>query len=396
MRDLLAQAFGELKADRFRTLLSLLGVAIGIFSIVAALTLVDSLKTVVHEGFESYGGDLLFVDREPLEPDLNEDGVFRWWAYASRPPVSWREYKFLKDRGGALTEDRAFGRIAYVGYGQDVVGVAGDWTLLVPQALSAGRGFTAAEVEEGAAVTLVGAEVDAQCGDPLWIDGARYEVIGVFEKAGAGTVSPVDVDRVRLVPYRTMRGAVLRSSILLSDADEARIRGLMRACRRIRPGEPDDFALNRLSFLLDEMNDLFALVSRIGWMIGLFSLLVGGIGMANMLYVSVEERRTQIGICRALGAPRRVIVGQFLGESAMLSLLGGLSGIALAGLAILAVKGWNVMQATSGPGGSLPLGLSLRATLSGLGISLVIGLLSGVAPARSAARLAPVEAMAAK
>ena len=395
MRELLAQAFGELKADRFRTLLSLLGVAIGIFSIVAALTLVDSMQAVVREGFEAYGGDLLFVDREPLEPDLNEDGVFRWWAYASQPPVSWREYRFLKERGGAA-DGRAFSKIAYAAYGRDVVGVAGDWTLLVPQALAAGRGFTAAEVEAGAAVTVVGTEVDAKCGGALWIEGVRYEVIGVFEKAGAGTVSPVDVDRVRLVPYRTMRGPALRSSILLADADVAKVRGMMRACRRLRPDEADDFALNRLSFLLDEMNEIFALVSRMGWIIGLFSLLVGGIGIANMLYVSVEERRSQIGICRALGAPRRVIIRQFLGESAVLSALGGLAGIALAGLAILAVKGWATVQGASGTGGSLPLVLSLRAILSGLGISLVIGLLFGVAPARSAAHLTPVEAIAAK
>jgi len=395
MRELLAQAFGELKADRFRTLLSLLGVAIGIFSIVAALTLVDSMQAVVREGFAAYGGDLLFVDREPLEPDLNEDGVFRWWAYVSRPPVSWREYRFLKERGGG-DDSRAFSRIAYAAYGRDVVGVAGDWTLLVPQTLAAGRGFTAAELETGAAVAVVGAEVEARCGRALWIEGVRYEVVGILEKTGAGMVSPVDVDRVRLVPYRTLHGPELRSSILLADADEAKVRGLMRACRRLRPDEADDFALNRLSFLLDEMNEIFALVSRMGWIIGLFSLLVGGIGIANMLYVSVEERRSQIGICRALGAPRRVIVRQFLGESAVLSALGGLAGIALAALAILAVKGWVAIQGAPGTGGSLPLVLSLRAVLSGFGISLVIGLLFGVAPARSAARLAPVEAIAAK
>lgn len=385
MHDFLAQAFRELKADRFRTLLSLLGVAIGIFSIVAALTLVDSMQAVVREGFDAYGGDLLFVDREPLEPDLNEDGVFRWWAYASRPPVTWREYRFLRERGEA-GDSRVFSRMAFAAYGRDAVGVAGDWMLLVPQALAAGRGFSAAEVEAGAAVTVVGAEVDAKCGGALWIDGARYEVIGVFEKAGAGTVSPVDVDRVRLVPYRMMRGPELRSSILLADADEAKVRSLMRACRRLRPDEADDFALNRLSFLLDEMNEIFALVSRMGWIIGLFSLLVGGIGIANMLYVSVEERRSQIGICRALGAPRRIIVRQFLGESAVLSLLGGEAGVVLAAVAVLLAKQWV----------AIPLVLSLRSTFSGLGISLVIGLLFGVAPARSAARLAPVEAIAAK
>ena len=119
MNDFWTQAFRQLKADRFRTLLSLLGVAIGIFSIVAALTLVDSVQTSVREGFSAFGSDLLFIDREPLEPDLNEDGVFRWWEYATRPSLTWREYQYVKERG----DGKAFDQIAFAAYGQETVGV---------------------------------------------------------------------------------------------------------------------------------------------------------------------------------------------------------------------------------------------------------------------------------
>lgn len=384
MRDVLAQVLRELGADRFRTRLSLLGVAVGIFSIVATLTLVDAVQESIREGFSAYGGEVLFVDRVPLEPDLNEDGQFRWWAYAQRPPVSWREYRFLAERGAG----EAFMDIAFAGYGASCVGVAGDWRLLVPQPLSEGRGFTERELRDALPVVLVGSAVEARqgvplrVGDPLWIEGTRYEVIGIFEKAGFNTVSTVDVDQARLVPCRGPKTAWIRSSILLAGADEAKVRLLMRECRRLGPHQEDNFSLNRLSFLLDEMNDLFRLVAKLGWIVGIFSLLVGGFGIANMLYVSVEERKPQIGICRALGAPRSIIIRQFLAEAAILSLLGGLAGIAFVQVILLILRQFVDF---------LPLLLSPEAFLSGLLVSLLLGLIFGVSPARHAAYLHPAE-----
>lgn len=387
MNDFWTQAFRQLKADRFRTLLSLLGVAIGIFSIVAALTLVDSVQTSVREGFSAFGSDLLFIDREPLEPDLNEDGVFRWWEYATRPSVTWREYQYVKEIG----DGTAFDQIAFAAYGPETVGVDGNWSLLVPQSLAQGRYFTQRELEEGLPVVIVGSAVEATggrkitCGDPLWLEGKRYEVIGVFAKAGLTTVSPVDVDKVRLVSYKSQRQAPIRSSIVVSGANPERIRTIIREYRRLSPGQENNFALNRLSFLLDEINEIFALLSKLGWIIGIFSLLVGGFGIANMLYVSVEERKPQIGICRALGAKRRRIEREFLGEATILSLMGGSAGIALVEILLLTFRLSGKM--------SLPLSLSPRAIMTGLIVAIIIGLVFGVAPARHAAKLHPVEAI---
>ena len=140
------------------------------------------------------------------------------------------------------------------------------------------------------------------------------------------------------------------------------------------------------------MTSIFKLVAKLGWIIGVFSLLVGGFGIANMLYVSVEERRPQIGICRALGARRRVIVRQFLSESAALSLLGGLAGMALvqALLWILRLV-LNARSVGTGAADLLPLFLPLHAVLSGLAAALLIGLLFGVSPARRASLLPPTE-----
>ena len=384
MRDVLAQVLRELGADRFRTRLSLLGVAVGIFSIVAALTLVDAVQESIREGFSAYGGDVLFVDREPLEPDLNEDGQFRWWAYAQRPAVSWREFRYLQERGAG----EAFTSIAYVGYGASCVGVAGDWRLLVQQPLAAGRGFTERELQDALPVVVVGSKIESRkgvpihCGDPLWIEGSRYEVIGIFDQAGFNTVSTVDVDQVRLIPTKGQQKEWLRSSILLSGADETKVRSLMRECRRLGPLQEDDFALNRLSFLLEEMNDIFRMVARLGWIVGIFALLVGGVGIANMLYVSVEERKPQIGICRALGARRQTIVRQFLAEAAILSLLGGIAGIAFIQINLLILGQFIDF---------LPMIVSAKALLSGILVSLTLGLVFGVSPARHAAQLQPVD-----
>ena len=397
MGDYLAQAFREMKADRFRTRLSLLGVAVGIFSIVAALTLVDAMQRSIREGFAVYGSNILFIDRMPLEPDLDDGGHFRWWNYALRPEVSWQEYRYLEQNG-----EEAFSGIAFARYGPERVGIAGDWRLLVPGQLAEGRGFTERELREGAPVLMVGAEVrrdenrtgnsrPLRCGESLWIEGVRYEVIGRFAKAGMNTVSTVDVDRVRLVPERTMKDESARCSILLADAEEEAVRALMRACRRLGPGQRDNFALNRLSYLLDEMNSIFSMVAKLGWIVGIFSLLVGGFGIANMLYVSVEERRPQIGICRALGAKRHVIVRQFLGEAVALSVLGGLAGILFVQILLLLLQAFLAMK--GGITAFLPLTLSPRAIASGLSAAFLIGLLFGVTPARRASLLAPVEAI---
>lgn len=365
--------------DRFRTALSLLGVAIGIFAIVAALTVVDSVQKAVRDSFDRFGSDILFIEREPLEPDLDEDGVFRCWEYAARPDVSYREYRFLKEQG--VGEEAS---LAFVAYGAACTGVAGDWQLLVRQPLREGRPFTEQELAGGAPVALVGCDVE-HSGTMLWRDGVPYRIIGVFERTGAGTVCPLDIDQACLIPYQALQGPVLRGSILAAGADEQRLRLLMRQVRRLSPAQPDDFAFNRLSFLIDEMTEVFQMVSRLGWIVGFFSLLVGGFGVANILYVSVEERKPQIGLCRALGARRRTLVRQFLREAVVLSLAGGGAGIGLVGLAILVFN--RFLPAT------LTLGLSLHAALSGLAASLLLGLLFGAAPARFAARLDPVESM---
>ena len=198
------------------------------------------------------------------------------------------------------------------------------------------------------------------------------------------TVSPVDIDHVLLVPYKSMKGPVLRSSIAVAEADANAVRERMRNYRRLSPLDADNFAINRMSFLRDEINEIFRLVARLGWLVGLFSLLAGGIGMANMLYVAIEERKAEIGLLRAVGARKRDISRQFRIEAAGQSLLGGCAGILLAVITTVIV---NLFVA------QLKLSITPTAALSGIIASLIIGFTFGAAPAKAAARLNPVEAL---
>ena len=409
MRDLLA--------DKLRTTLSLAGVSIGIFSIVAVFTVVDSLKESVNEGFRKFGSDVVIVERVPLEPDFDRDGRQKLWQYESRPQIGWPEYLFLQENSAAAGNmafsasfemECAAGRESYDEGA--FVAVDGDWRMLVQEKILHGRGFTSGELASGAAVTIIGSEVAqklfADIADPvgrmITVRGVPLRIIGLFDSAGDNLVGMMDVDCVRLIPIRfalriaDITSPAVKTRIIASphQAGESRpdgiskeelkseLRMLMRQYRRLRPAQEDDFALNELSFVAEQFRSVFGMVNTVGWLVGIFSLLVGGFGIANIMYVSVEERTRIIGIKKALGARKRVITMQFLTEAATLSTFGGLAGILLVWFATLLI-----------PDTLFPIYLSLVNVLKGIAIALLIGVVSGVAPARYAASLHPVEAI---
>ena len=409
MRDLLA--------DKFRTTLSLAGVSIGIFSIVAVFTVVDSLKESVNEGFRKFGRDVVMVERVPLEPDFDRDGRQKLWQYESRPQIGWPEYLFLQENSAAAGNmafsasfemECAAGRESYDEGA--FVAVDGDWRMLVQEKILHGRGFTSGELASGAAVTIIGSEVAqklfADIADPvgrmITVRGVPLRVIGIFDSAGDNLVGMTDVDCVRLIPVRfafriaDITSPAVKTRIIASphqagerssdgiskEEFKSELRMLMRQYRRLRPVQEDDFALNELSFVAEQFRSVFGMVNTVGWVVGIFSLLVGGFGIVNIMYVSVEERTRIIGIKKALGARKRVITMQFLAEAATLSTLGGLAGIVLVWFATLLI-----------PDTLFPIYLSPSNVLKGIAIALVIGVVSGVAPARYAASLYPVEAI---
>ena len=165
---------------------------------------------------------------------------------------------------------------------------------------------------------------------------------------------------------------------------EDEVRGAMRSIRRLSPSDEDNFALNRASFISDKLNDIFRSLSLMGWIIAAFSILVGGFGTANIMFVSVKERTFLIGIEKALGAPKYFILAQFLGESVFLCLMGGILGLLLV---IILIWIANTVQ------NEIHLIITFQNVLTGIGLSTLIGVVAGFIPSYKASRLDPIEAI---
>ncbi|MGB3618540.1 MAG: ABC transporter permease [Catalinimonas sp.] len=399
-------ATGALRSNLLRTTLSLLGVTIGIFSIIAVLTLVDSLERGVRDSVSFIGEDVIYVQKWPWSFGPN----YPWWKYMNRPEVSARDYERLE---GNITEDAGLAVFADRG-GQTVkyrnnsvgdvrlVGVTYEYNQTTNVPIEEGRYFTYQEAERGRPAAVIGAQVAEVLfnrADPLGrevkIRNLPYVVIGVMERQGANLLGAPSVDNNVLIPYPTYAryltssgfgGATIVAKGREDDEGmvelEGELRGLMRASRGLKPRQEDNFALNRPELLARQIDGIFATLTVAGWFIGGFAMLVGGFGIANIMFVSVRERTNQIGIQKALGAKNYFILFQFLFEAVLLSLIGGGAGL------------FMVFLLTFAPFfGTLEVSMSAGNITMGLAVSSLIGLLAGVVPAASAARMDPVEAI---
>lgn len=398
-------AFSSLKNDKFRTFLSLLGVTIGIFSIVAVFTAVDALQNNINDGLNSFGSDMVFIQQFPMEP---EEGV-QWWEYRQRPAPTLDEFNFIK-KNIKTAKNVAFMASFYkiIKYNRNsftdgyVAASTPEWDNIYNTELSSGRSFSQTEFDKGTNVAIIGAEVSKMLfgegvdpvGEIIKVGGLNTTVIGAYKAQGESMVSVMDTDYLVMIPINYARSFInlkrhgdLIAALPADGVDEEEfleeLRTLMRGVRRLKPSQKDNFAVNRMTFLINAFGEIFSVINIVGWVIGGFSLLIGGFGIANIMFVSVKERTNQIGIQKALGAKRYVIMTQFLVEAAVLSILGGLLGVLLVYL----------LSVILGDTGSFKLVLTLGNIIKGLTIAIVIGIVSGIMPAWSAARLNPVEAI---
>jgi len=406
-----AFAWKALKANVLRTILSLLGVTVGIFAIIAVFTLVDSLEKNIKESFNFLGTSTIYVGKMPWAPEGN--GPYKWWEYFRRPTPSVNEFRFLKAtlrnstaisihaaRGG-VTIKRGSSSIGDIG----LRGTGDGYDEVFDLNIESGRFFTPEDITAGRSVAIMGFEV-AQAlfpnsdaiGQNIKIKDLSYKVVGILKREGQSFIGMRSNDFSVLVPYNSFRKLYqtgtgnwreVESTISVKGSEldlglvelENEMRGLMRGRRGIRPGDKDNFAFNRPEAIANAISGLFDVVGVAGWIIGGFSILVGGFGIANIMFVSVKERTPIIGLQKSLGAKNYFILFQFLFEAIFLSLIGGLAGIFLVFLLTLA------------PFGTLQVALSAKNIILGLGVSSVIGLISGIVPAAVAARLDPVIAI---
>lgn len=398
-------AYQALRSNLMRTTLSLLGVSVGIFAIVAVFTAVDSLNKNIRSEIDSFAGSgVLYVGKWPWIMQNN----YPWWKYLNRPEMKYSEFQFLKDN---LKSAKAIaiidnGRSASATKGSssmdvNMTGASYDYNQITSIPVQFGRYFLPIESENALNVVIIGAKVSenlqATIGDQIKLNGIKFQVIGIIEKKGNDILSFGGTpDEKVFIPYSTFSAVFQKDkpapdiAIKAMDDDlgqenlEGEVTGLMRSLRSIKPKQESNFAVNRLDGLNQFFDGIFAALNIAGALIAGFSLLVGGFGIANIMFVSVKERTNIIGIQKSLGAKNYFILFQFLFEAVFLSLIGGLVGIGL------------VVLLTLIPQDALPLVLSMKNIVTGLFISSFIGILSGIIPAWVAAKMDPVIAIRSK
>ncbi len=400
-------AWQALRSNLLRTTLSLLGVTVGIFAIIAVFTLVDSLERNIRTSLSFIGDKVVYVQKWPWV--FSDD--FQWWKFFQRPEPTYTEFRFLSDRlehaqaivamdfKGRVTIKHANNSMASL-----IQGTTFDYNKISDVPIVQGRYFTQQEVDVARNVAIIGADVadnlfpgEEATGQTFKINGLNYTVIGVQRRKGESILNVGGNPDIKcLIPYgafaKMFHSVKPDIDIAIKGYDdddgllelESEIRGLMRARRGLRPAQDDSFSINRPEALAAAIGGIFSVLTIAGWVIGGFSILIGGFGIANIMFVSVKERTNIIGIQKSLGAKNYFILFQFLFEAVLLSLVGGLAGILLVYLL-------SFMQL-----GSLELVLSAGNIALGLGVSSVIGILSGIIPAFSASRMDPVIAIRAK
>lgn len=401
-------AYNSLQGNKLRTFLSLLGITIGIFAIISVFTVIDSLENYIRNSLNSLGSNMVYIQKWPWAPPEGES-EYPWWKYLNRPEPNIEETEELIRRSRNI-QDAVF----FFGFNRTVQyenskaentevlatthELINTWSLEIEK----GRYFTESESNSGASLAIIGSELASKLfdqNDPIGkmikMQGHRFQIIGVYTKKGTDMFGTSMDKRVHIPVVYAMNMVDVRDrdqgqTINVkakpdADRDEfvAELEGIMRTLHRLKPMEENDFAINEVSLISNRFDIFFKVFNLAGWIIGGFSILVGGFGIANIMFVSVKERTKIIGIQKAIGAKKYFILLQFIFEAMVLSLLGGIIGL------ILVFIGTAIFSAAS----SMTISLTLSNVILGLTISGVIGILAGFIPALSASRLDPVEAM---
>ena len=408
LQESLQSAYKTIVINKLRTILSLLGITIGIFAIISVFTVLDSLESNVRESLASLGDDVIYVEKWPWAPEKGKE--YEWWKYFNRPLPALREYQELKRRlikAETLCFVAARSRtIKYLNNSAEdilVWGVSEDFEKNRSMSFLYGRYFTNFEIHSGKNFAIIGNELAADLfenrnpvGRKIKISGNKVTIIGMLQKEGKSMVGGGSMDDQIIIPIRFFAKIInLREEssnpMIWIKADENipvgelkdEVRGALRAIRRLKPSAEDNFALNQTSMISAGVNQIFLVINIAGWIIGLLSILVGGFGILNIMFVSVRERTNVIGIQRAMGAKRYYILLEVLYESGILSLLGGIIGL------ILIFCGTLVINHIS----DFEIYLTLGNIIMGLVISASVGIIAGLFPAYKASRLNPVEAI---
>jgi putative ABC transport system permease protein len=401
-------ALEALRVNKLRTTLSLLGITIGIFAIISVFTVTDSLERKIRKDVSSLGNNVIYIQKWPWMPEGDEE--YPWWKYMNRPLPGIKEMNELEKKSSTY---EAMAYVAYVDaqtmkYKSSsvencvIICASHNYDKVKTIELENGRYFTDSESNSGKPVVIIGADINSALfprgnaiGNDLIIRGNKMNIIGTLKKEGSSLIENSS-DNAVIIPMNFARALVnMRSDeidpfIMVKAKEEIampemkdELKGMMRSVRKLKPKESDDFALNETSLLSKGLDSLFTTLGLAGWIIGGFSILVGGFGIANIMFVSVKERTHIIGIQKSLGSKNYFILLQFLAEAVILCIIGG-----CIGLMLVLFLSEGAAKATG-----FDFTLTIGNILTGVIISASIGVISGYVPALQASRMNPVDAI---
>lgn len=397
----------ELKVNKLRTALSLTGVAFGIFCIIGVLATVGSLERNIQNEVNSLGSNTIYIDKWDYSggPDMP------FWKFRARPVMKYPETEMIRERS-TLAGDVAYlmQTVENIGYKDyqvqnvSLYGVVEEQTNIQPLAFEAGRYLSSAEFNSGSAVGLMGFDNAEQLygsperalGKQFELKGKQVTIVGVIKKEGKNFVG-WNYDNCVMVPYKFCKQIVEEENSnpviivkgkdkVATDALVSELRGIMRQIRRLAPTQEDNFSLNSVEAFSKAITQLFGTINIVGGVIGIISLIVGMFGIANIMFVTVKERTSVIGLKKAIGAKSSSILFEFLMEAAILCLLGGAFGLIFV---------YILAAILSGPL-NFPVYISMPLLISTVIICIVVGILAGIFPASRAAKMDPVVAIRSK
>jgi putative ABC transport system permease protein len=397
----------ELKVNKLRTALSLTGVAFGIFCIIGVLATVNSLERNIQNEVKSLGSNTIYIDKWEYGGGADRPT----WKYRARPNMKFEEAEMIKQRSYLLQDVslllRTGGSIAYKNdqiTNSSVYGITEAQITVQPFTFDIGRYFSTTEFNSGSNVCLIGfanaeslfGTTDRAIGKQIDVRGKKATIIGVIKKEGKNFIG-WDYDNCIMLPYKFCKQIFEENwsnPVLIAKGKEGvtpaalmnELKGIMRQIRRLAPTQEDNFSLNSVEAFSKAISDSFVTINIVGAVIGGISLIVGMFGIANIMFVTVKERTSLIGLKKAIGAKKGSILFEFLMEAALLCIIGGAIGLFFVYILTLIL---------SGPL-KFPVYISMPMLLGAIIICIVVGILAGIIPARRAAKMDPVVAIRSK
>ena len=404
-------ALQELRVNKLRTFLSLFGITIGIFCIIGVLATIDSLQTKIKSDLSSFGNNTIYIDKWSYGGGGGE-GDYPWWKYMKRPSMKVSEMETIQKKSYLasniaffVSSQQPFSYEENVLKGVLLYGITNDFNKIQAFNIAYGRYFKDTDFERGVPFGVIGYEVASELfgkpekalGKTVSYRGRRLAVIGIIEKQGSSMLGGFDYDKSCIVTYNYFASIfnpdnsspyimVQAKPGITSRALQDELNGVMRQLRKLSPTQEDNFTCNDVAQFKDQIESVFGSINSGGWAIAGLSLIVGAFGVANIMFVTVRERTSQIGLKKAIGARSSTILYEFLLESAFLCIIGGLVGLFLVWILALALST------------VLPFAITIAPSIIVLALSIciILGVIAGIIPASIASKMNPVDAIRTK